>query len=181
MLGTARQFFSHGKICLLFLGGLVGLIVWLFAMPSEESRVRKVFERASGLLEKTGTEPVFAAAAKARDLAALVLPGTRLDIPDWDVSAILGGDQFSRQIALARSQSQFIKVAFEELSVVFADEDTALVHANVLFTGTSYLYGFSGHDRCELSATLKRDPSSGDWRFSAITIKPVVGKDPDLE
>ena len=77
---------------------------------------------------------------------------------------------------MARSQTQFIKVTFEELSVVFADEDTALVTADVLFNGTSDLLGFSGRDTRELDATLKRESSSGDWLFSSVRLKPIVEK-----
>ena len=77
---------------------------------------------------------------------------------------------------MARSQTQFIKVTFEEISVVFADEDTALVTSDVLFNGTSDLLGFSGRDTRELAATLKRKSSSGDWLFSSVRLKPIVEK-----
>ena len=162
-----------------FLIGIVALavvLVWRFAGPSEERRVRKVFDRVSELLSKSGTEPVFAAAAKARDLAKLVAHDAHLEIPERNFNFTLGNNNLAQQIAMARSQTQFIKVTFEEISVVFADEDTALVTADVLFNGTSDLLGFSGRDTRELDAALKRESSSGDWLFSSVSLKPIVEK-----
>ena len=164
------------KVFLIGMVALAGVLVWKFAGPSEERRVRKVFDRVSELLSKSGAEPVFAAAAKARDLAKLVAPAAHLEIPERNLNFALGGNDLARQIAMARSQTQFIKVTFEEISVVFADEDTALVTADVLFNGTSDLLGFSGRDTRELAATLKKESSSGDWLFSSVCLKPIVEK-----
>ena len=154
---------------------VLALAAWRLLAPSEERRIRKTFARASELLDKTGTEPVFAAAAKARDLAALVAPGARLDIPERNLAFALDANGLARQIALARSQAQFIHVTFEDLSIVFADDGTALVSADAFFKGTSDLMGFSGSDARELSATLKRD-TDGIWRFAAISLRPIVEK-----
>ena len=164
------------KIFLIAVIALTAFAAWKLAAPSEERRVRKVFDRVSELLSKTGTEPVFAAAAKARDLAKLVSPDAHFEIPERNLNFALGGNDLARQIAMARSQTQFIKVTFEEISVVFADEDTALVTADVLFNGTSDLLGFSGRDTRELAATLKKESSSGDWLFSSVCLKPIVEK-----
>ena len=153
---------------------LAGLAAWRLLVPSEERRIRKTFDRASRLLAKEGTEPVFAAAAKARDLAALVAPNARLDIPERNLDFRLNGEGLARQIALVRSQAQFIRVTFEDLAIVFSDDDTALVSGDVFFKGTSDLMGFSGSDARELAATLKRE--NGDWRFAAIALKPIVEK-----
>ena len=153
---------------------IVGLVAWRLFVPSEERRIRKTFDRAAQLLAKDGTEPVFAAAAKARDLAALVAPNAHLDIPERNLDFRLNGEGLARQIALVRSQAQFIRVTFEDLAIVFSDDDTALVSADVFFKGTSDLMGFSGSDARELAATLKRE--NGDWRFAAIALKPIVEK-----
>ena len=66
-------------------------------------------------------------------------------------------------------------MTFEDLSIVFADDGTALVSADAFFKGTSDLMGFSGSDARELSATLKRD-TDGNWRFAAISLRPIVEK-----
>ena len=153
----------------------VGLVAWWQLAPSEARRIRKTFDRVSDLIAKDGVEPVFVAAAKARDLAALVAPRARLDIPERDLDFNLNGDGLARQIALVRSQAQFIHVTFEDVSAVFPDEDTALVSADVFFKGTSDLMGFSGNDARELEATLTRE-RGGDWRFVAISLKPIVEK-----
>ena len=81
---------------------LAGLAAWRLLVPSEERRIRKTFDRASRLLAKEGTEPVFAAAAKARDLAALVAPNAHLDIPERNLDFRLNGEGLARQIALVR-------------------------------------------------------------------------------
>ena len=141
---------------------IVGLVAWRLFVPSEERRIRRTFDRASRLLAKDGTEPVFAAAAKARDLAALVAPNAHLDIPERNLDFRLNGDGLARQIALVRSQAQFIRVTFEDLAIVFSDDDT------------SDLMGFSGSDARELAATLRRE--GGEWRFAAIALKPIVEK-----
>jgi len=152
----------------------VGFLLWRVMSPSEERRIAKVFDRASELLSKSGGEPIITAASKARALAGLVVQGARLEIDERNINLAIGGESLARQIALIRSQTQSINIAFEDISVVFSDEDTALVSADVLFKGTSDLLGFSGRDTRELAATLKRDPSSGDWLFSAIRLKPIV-------
>ena len=164
------------KIFLIAIVTVAAFAVWKLAAPSEERRVRKVFDRVSELLSKTGAEPVFAAAAKARDLAKLVAPNARMEIPERNIDIAVGGSQLAQQIAMARSQARFIKVTFEEISVVFADDDTALVTADVLFNGTSDLLGFSGRDTRELAATLKRESPSGDWLFASVRLNPIVEK-----
>ncbi len=160
---------------LLLAAAILAFAAWRLLAPSEERRVRKVFDRVSELLDKSGTEPVFAAAAKARDLAALVEPDARLDIPERNLAFNLKGDGLARQIALVRAQTQFIHVTFEDLSVVFSDEDTALVSADVFFRGSSDMMGFSGSDARALAATLKRG-DGGDWRFAAIALNSIVEK-----
>ena len=160
---------------LLVLAALVALAAWWLLSPSEERRVRRVFNRASELIAKDSGEPIFVAAAKARGLAELVAPNAQLDIPERDLSLSLGGGDVARQIAFARSQPQFIRVSFEDISVAFSDDDTALVTADVLFKGTSELYGFSGRDTRELEATMRRG-ASGDWLFASIRLKPVIEK-----
>ena len=74
--GMKRKSFLIGIVV------LAGALVWRFAGPSEERRVRKVFDRVSELLSKSGTEPVFTATSKARDLAKLVAPDAHLEIPE---------------------------------------------------------------------------------------------------
>ena len=106
---------------LLVLAALVALAAWWLLSPSEERRVRRVFDRASELIAKDGGEPIFVAAAKARGLAELVAPNAQLDIPERDLSLSIGGGDVARQIALARSQPQFIRVSFESISVTFSD------------------------------------------------------------
>ena len=160
-------------IILLVAGALVFLL-WRVMSPSEERRIVKVFDRASELLSKDGGEPIIAAASKARALAGLVVQGARLEIDERNIDLTIGGESLARQIALVRSQTQLINIGFEDISVVFSDDDTALVSADVLFKGTSDLLGFSGRDTRELSATMKRDSSSGDWLFEAIRLKPIV-------
>ena len=146
------------------------------AVPSDERRIRRIFDRAAELLGKSGAEPVFTAAAKSRDLAALIASGARFSIPERNIDVSLGGGELARQIALARSQAQFIKVAFEGMAIDFTDEDTAIVSADILFSGTSDLMGFSGRDTRELTATMKRGASSGKWQFAAVRLKPVIEK-----
>jgi len=163
------------NIKILILAALVALAAWWLLSPSEERRVRRVFDRASELIAKDGSEPIFVAAAKARGLADLVAPSAQLEIPERDVNFTVGGGDVARQIALARSQPQFIRVSFEDISVTFSDDDTALVTADVLFKGTSELYGFSGRDTRELDATMRRS-ASGDWLFASIRLKPVIEK-----
>ena len=104
-----------------------------------------------------------------------IAPSAQLEIPERDVNFTVGGGDVARQIALARSQPQFIRVSFEDISVTFSDDDTALVTADVLFKGTSELYGFSGRDTRELDATMRRS-TSGDWLFASIRLKPVIEK-----
>ncbi len=164
------------KFFLIAIVALAAFAAWKFAAPSEERRVRKVFDRVSELLSKTGTEPVFSAAAKARDIAKLVSPSARFEVPERNLDLAVGGSQLAQQIAMARSQARFIKVTFEDIFVVFADDDIALVTADVLFNGTSDLLGFSGRDTRELTATLKRESPSGDWLFASIRLNPIVEK-----
>ena len=122
----------------------------------------------------TSTPRCITAAAKARALAGLVAPGAHLEIEERNVSLSIGGETLARQIVIAREQTLSINITFEEISVAFPDEDTALVSADVLFKGTSDLLGFSGRDTRELAATLKRDSSSGDWLFTDIRLKAIV-------
>ena len=165
---------SRKTFLVLAAAGLAAAVWWLMT-PSDERRIRRTFDRAAELLAKSGSEPVFTAAAKARDLAALVAPSARFDVPERGIAMSLGGDGLARQIALVRSQAQFIHVAFEGLSIDFTDTDTAIASADLLFKGTSDLLGFSGRDTRELTATLKRKGSS-EWIFTAIRLKPVIEK-----
>ena len=142
----------------------------------DERRIRRLFDRAAELLAKKGAEPVFTAAGKARELAGLVAPEARFDIPECGVGMAAGGSALARQIALVRAQAQFIQIAFEELRVDFTAEDAAIATADVLFKGTSDLLGLSGRDARELTATLKRDSDSGEWRFTGVRLRPVIEK-----
>ena len=160
----------------LLIAGAAIFAAWKFLSPSDERRILKVFDRASELLSKSGEEPMFTSTAKARELAAFVAPGARLIIDERDMDVTIGGEPLVRQIVLARSQTQFIKIAFEGISVVFSDDGTAQVAADVLFKGTSDIMGFSGRDTRELLATMKRDAASGEWLFASIRLKPIVLK-----
>ena len=158
----------------LLLSGVAIFMAWRFLSPSEERRIIKMFDKTSELLSKNGGEPIITAAAKARALAELVAPGAHLEIEERNISISIGGEALARQIVIAREQTLSINITFEEISVVFPDEDTALVSADVLFKGTSDLLGFSGRDTRELATTLKRDSSSGDWLFTDIRLKAIV-------
>lgn len=150
------------------------LLAWWFLAPSEERRVKAVFDRASSLFEKRRAEHVLTAASKARDIAELVSPGARFQVPERHLDFRFDRQALARQIVAMRAQSSQIEVTFEDVAVDFSDPGTAHVTADVLFKGASDIPGFSGRDTRELEATLRKE--SGEWRFASVCLRQLIGK-----
>ncbi len=153
---------------------VVALVIWL--RPSESKRVRKVFATVSKEIRKDGPEGLVVSTAKAHALAELVTTGARFKIDEEVLHGVTGGRQIVQQIMLVRGQADKIEVGFADIAVMFDDERTASVTADVFVRGLSDALGISGRDARQLEAVLKKDKDDGKWRFKRVSLLPVVAK-----
>ena len=153
---------------------IVALVMWL--RPSEAKRVRKVFATVSREIRKDGPEGLVVATAKAHALAELVATGARFRVDEEVLHGVTGGRQLVQQIMLVRGQADTIEVGFSDISVVFDDERTASVTADLYVRGLSSELGMSGRDARQLEAVLEKDKDDGKWRFKRVSLLPVVEK-----
>lgn len=155
---------------------LLSVICWFMLGRSEASRVKKTFDKAAEALEKEGVESPYASMAKVRTLVALVGAECRLEVPERNYVSSVAGQDLAREIALFRTQSTRIKVAFEDLSVQIVDDATAQATCDFFYGGDAAPLGFSGRDARALEATLKKDSDSGNWRFVRVRLLPILAK-----
>ena len=153
---------------------VVALVVWL--RPSESKRVRKVFTMVSKEIRKDGPEGLVVATAKAHALADLVAAGVRFTVDEHVLHDVAGGREFVQQIMLVRGQADKIEVGFTDIEIVFDDERTASVTADIYVRGLSSELGLGGRDARALEAVLEKDRDDGKWRFKNVAISPVVAK-----
>ena len=153
---------------------LVALVVWL--RPSDSKRIRKVFSTVSSELRKDGPEGLITATTKAQSLAALVAADAQFELDGHVSRAMSGGRELVQQIMLLRGQADRIDVDFADIAIVFDDDRTASVTADVYVRGFSSELGMGGRDARALEAVLEKDKDDGKWRFKQVDILPVVSK-----
>lgn len=153
---------------------LVAIAMWL--RPSESKRIRKVFAAVSKEIHKDGQEGLVVSTAKAHALAELVAPQARFKIDEEVLRGVSGGRQLVQQIVLVRGHADKIDVNFADMAIAFDDERTASVTADVYVRGLSSELGLDGRDARQLDAVLEKDRDDGKWRFTQVTLAPVVAK-----
>lgn len=158
------------------IAAVVAAVVVLWLSPSESRRIRKVFATAASELRKDGPEGLVAATAKARALAGLVAPGARFEVDGRLYHVAEAGRQLVQEILLVRRHADKIEVGFADIAISFEDKATASVTADVYATGFSSELGLSSRDARQLEAVLRKSENDGKWRFSHVTLLPVVAK-----
>lgn len=152
----------------------VAFVLWL--RPSESKRIRKVFATAASELRKDGPEGLVAATAKARALAELVAPDARFEVDGRLIHVATTGRQLVQEIILVRRHADKIEVGFADIAISFEDKVTAAVTADIYVTGLSSELGLSGRDARQLEAVLSKNENDGKWRFTHVSLLPVVAK-----
>jgi hypothetical protein len=161
---------------LLLVAVVVAGIGWQVFRPSEEKRVRAVFDRAAELVvQKPGEGDVFHL-MRAQRLSDLIADEIRLTAPAFNLDHSFAAGAVPRLAAMLWSANREFSVGFERLEVEFPSESQSLVRGEVLVSGSGEW--FSGRDVYEFSSELLKGKDDNEWRFRAFEMKPVVERAP---
>ena len=161
VLAAAAAFAAVAAFCLL--------------RSSEESKVKAAFERAADTISKKSDESLIVAAAKSRSIADLADDKISISFPEEGVvNARLARNEMAQQMTLVRNSCSSLSIAFESVKVVSIEGGTAHATADLLVSGSGSMSFLEGRDTREVEADLVKSPDDGKWRFSNVTVKPIV-------
>lgn len=160
------------NLILAALAVIAALAAFLILRPSDERRIRGVFERVADQVARRPNEPLVISAAKARSLAGLCADPLRFSVPELGSVLTLEADRLTAVVNAVRTQEQEIEVRFADLDVTFTGPDEALVRARAEFNARPDNFGFPhGEDRAVEAVMVRRGSS---WVFSGVTVsKPA--------
>ena len=143
--------------------------------PTEEARVKAAFARASAAISKEDGESIIVTAARAKDIADLVVDPFRIVASEHHVDETINPSETARQVTAVRATCASLSLRFEDVRVDSIDGDVAHATADMLVSGTGIDAFMSGRDTREVDAQLKKSPDDGKWRFSSVTVNEIVG------
>lgn len=149
---------------------VLGVVIIIFALDSDEDRVRHVFEEISERIQKTGTESTFIAAGKAKSLSDLVAPKLTVAIPDLHVETSATREQIAQAVVYMRGSETTIDVTFDDFEIdINESADGASVRCRAMVSAKPRNFGFPAGSERRVAAELKKD--GGDWSFVRIEVR----------
>ncbi len=164
------------KIKYLIFGALivvVGIVVAIALVPSEEKRVKKQFHLLSEWVSKAPEENAFTMLQKMKNIGALFDEPCEIKVPDQSLSGSYTRQEISAYAGSARSHVSQLDLSFYDLRVVFPEKGVARVNLTARLTGRSAA-GEQVEETRELECVLKKIDKK--WVFSQIEVIEVLKK-----
>jgi hypothetical protein len=164
------------KIKYLLIGVLIviiGIVVAITLIPSEEKRVKKQFHLLSKWVSKSPEENPFTMLQRMKDIGALFDAQCELKVPDQSLSGAYTREEISTYAGSARSHASQLDLNFYDLQVVFHGKEAAQVTLTARLTGRTTA-GEQMDETRELECLLKKIENK--WLFSQIEAVEVLKK-----
>ena len=164
------------KIKYLLVGALivvVGIVLAITLIPSEERRVKKQFHLLSEWVSKSPEENAFTMLQKMKNIGTLFDEHCEMKIPDQSLSGSYTRQEVSTYAGSARSYLSQLDLKFYDLRIVFPEKEIARVNLTARLTGRSTA-GERVDETRELECVLKKIDKR--WLFSQIEVIEVLKK-----
>ena len=164
------------KIKYLIVGALivvVGIVVAITLIPSEEKRVKRQFSLLSEWVSKSPEETAFTMLQKMKNIGTLFDEHCEMKIPDQSLSSSYTRQDISTFAGSARSYVSQLDLKFYDLLVIFPEKGVARVNLTARLTGRSTA-GERVDETRELECVLRKIDKK--WLFSQIEVVEVLKK-----
>ena len=164
------------KIKYLVIGVLivvVGIVVVIALMPSEEKRVKRQFHLLSEWVSKSPEENAFTMLQKMKDIGTLFDEHCEMKIPEQSLSGSYTRQEVSTYAGSARSYLSQLELKFYDLRIIFPEKEIAKVNLTARVTGRSSS-GERMDENRELECLLRKIDKK--WLFSQIEVIEVLKK-----
>ncbi len=164
------------KIKYLLVGALilvVGIVVAITLIPSEEKRVRKQFSLLSEWVSKSSEENAFTMLQKMKNIGTLFNEYCEMKIQYQSLSGIYTRQEISTTAGNARSYVCQLDLKFYDLRLIFPEKEVARVNLTAKLTGRSTA-GEQVDETRELECVLRKIDKQ--WLFSQIEVIEVLKK-----
>jgi hypothetical protein len=164
------------KIKYLFVAALIvvlGIVIAIAALPSEEKRVKKQFRLLSEWVSKSTEENAFTMLQRMKEIGSLFDAHCELKVPDQSLSGSYTREEISTYAGSARSQVSELDLKFYDLQVAFPEKEVAKVTLTARLTGRSTV-GERMDETRELECLLRKIEKK--WLFSQIEVIEILKK-----
>jgi hypothetical protein len=164
------------KIKYLLAGALivvVGIVLAITLVPSEEKRVKRQFHLLSEWVSKSPEENAFTMLQKMKNIGILFDEHCEMKIPDQSLSGNYTRQEVSTYAGSARSYVSQLDLKFYDLRIVFPEKEIAKVNLTARLTGRSTA-GERMDETRELECVLRKIDKQ--WLFSQIEVIEVLKK-----
>jgi hypothetical protein len=164
------------KIKYLLMGVLIviiGIVLVVTLLPSEEKRVKKRFHLLSEWVSKSPEENSFTMLQKMKDVGTLFLENCELKAPNDSLSGSYTRQEISAYASSARSYFSKLDFKCYDLHVVFPEKEVAKVTLTARLIGKSTT-GEQVDEIRELECLLKKIDRK--WFFNQIEVIEVLKK-----
>ncbi len=152
---------------------IIGIVVAIILLPSEEKRVKKQFHLLSEWVSKSPEENTFLMLQRMKNIGTLFDQQCELKIPSQSLSGSYHREEISAYAGSARSYFYQLDLKFYDLQVIFPEKEVAQVTLTGRLTGKSTA-GEQEDETRELECLLKRIENK--WLFSQIEVVEVLKK-----
>jgi len=164
------------KIKYLLVGALivvVGIVLAITLIPSQEKRVKRQFHLLSEWVSKSPEENAFTMLQKMKNIGTLFDEHCEMKIPDQSLSGSYTRQEVSTYAGSARSYVSQLDLNFYDLGIVFPEKEIARVNLTARLTGRSTA-GERMDETRELECVLRKIDKQ--WLFSQIEVIEVLKK-----
>ena len=164
------------KIKYLVVGALtavIGIVVAITVIPSEEKRVKRQFYLLSEWVSKSPEENAFTMLQKMKNIGTLFDEHCEMKIPDQSLSGSYSRQEVSTYAGSARSYVSQLDLKFYDLRIIFPEKEIARVNLTARLTGRSTA-GERMDETRDLECVLRKIDKR--WLFSQIEVIEVLKK-----
>lgn len=140
---------------------VVGGFLWL--RPSEERRIRRVFERMAERLEKSPQESVLESGFRAKAVAESFADGVLLKSDEPSFSYTANRADVSAAVLALRRGARKLKVSFESFEIDVSGSEASVACDLLVQDGGGVLGLGSERDVRHLDLRMEKDAESGEW------------------
>lgn len=167
--GLRRRWIKYILVSMLMV--VVGIMVIITLLPSEEKRVKKQFQLLSEWVSKSPEENALTMLQKMKNIGALFNEHCEMKIQDQSLSGSYTRQEISAYAGSARSYLSQLDLKFYDLRILFPEKETARVDLTARVTGISTA-GERVDETRELECVLRK--VDRQWLFSQVEVVEVL-------
>ncbi len=152
---------------------IVGILVSIALIPSEEKKIRKQFHFLSEWVSKSPEENAFTMFQKMKNIGTLFNEHCDMKVPDQSLSGSYTREEISTYAGSARSHVSQLDLNLYDLRIVFPEKEVAKVNLTARLTGRTAA-GERVDEIRELECVLRKIDKK--WLFNQIEVIEVLKK-----